>query len=403
MIACKQEINIKNNRSCPVCASVKCESLGNQKFAIPKGHPLPQEYNIVSCRRCGFVYADTPAIQENYNKYYREFSKYEDLKISSGGGINKWDLIRLRDATGFISRFLKNKSRSILDIGCANGGLLSELKKRGYSNLYGIDPSPKCVSNVNKLGIKASRGDIFSVTKNVKERKFGCIILSHVLEHICDLNLAINNTASILDKDGMLYIEVPDAANYSECHVVPYYYFDCEHINHFDIAALDNLLLSKGFERLGFREKRLRFINKFYPVISAVYLKNPVSSVRAVSPDFRTKNIVKRYIAESMKKNTYPQISKLIKGRQEIVVWGAGSFTLRLMENNKLAQCNIKCFVDNDAKKYGSSINNIPICPPLEILNNFRGPILICSALYSKEIVIQIKRMGLDNEIVVLN
>lgn len=77
---------------------------------------------------CGFTYADTPATQEDYDRYYAAFSKYEDSATSTGGGGPEWDARRLRDTAAALAAVVRDRSARIVDIGYANGGLLAALK-----------------------------------------------------------------------------------------------------------------------------------------------------------------------------------------------------------------------------------------------------------------------------------
>ena len=52
-------------------------------------------YELVCCDRCGFVYADTAVTQEDYDRFYASYSKYEDKKIATGGGESSSDAHRL--------------------------------------------------------------------------------------------------------------------------------------------------------------------------------------------------------------------------------------------------------------------------------------------------------------------
>ena len=60
-----------------------------------------------------------------------------------GGGNSELEKTRFGKSFNKIKRFI-NKNISILDIGCANGGLLEVFKLNGYSDLSGLDPSPAC-------------------------------------------------------------------------------------------------------------------------------------------------------------------------------------------------------------------------------------------------------------------
>lgn len=177
-------------------------------------------------------------------------SKYEEVQIVSGGGNTKWDRERLKRVANDLAYFI-DKEAAVLDIGCANGGLLAILKEQGYANLTGLDQSQACVDYLNKsVGIRAIQGGIFNLefeNKGFVQEKFELVILSHVLEHICDLQLALDFIGDKLEKNAFLYVETPDAANYFRYPQVPFYYFDSEHINHFDLEHLKLLFEPKGY------------------------------------------------------------------------------------------------------------------------------------------------------------
>jgi MoaA/NifB/PqqE/SkfB family radical SAM enzyme/SAM-dependent methyltransferase len=379
-------------RKCPICSNNHGEILYHQSFAILENDLLPKEYDVVCCQKCGFVYADTPANQQDYNKYYQQFSKYE------WGGTTKWNLKGLKP----ISDYLCNKNASILDIGCANGELLVELKKLGYKNLTGLDPSVKCLQNVKNHGINAFEGELFSINLSIPNRKFDYIILSHVFEHICDLQMATDNIVSKLNENGVLYIEVPDASRYPEYYIVPFHYFDCEHINHFDENSLNNLFLQKNLNLLHYAKKESHVADKLYPAVYTLYQKRTQKKVtKSIIPNFEVRDSVISYVEKSHSKDKWPKIDKIAVSQEEIVVWGVGSYTLRLIDNSSLGKCNIVFFVDKDPKKQGLKVKDVPIYSP-DRLKAHKGPIIISSALYSDEVLKEIKDMGINNDIVVM-
>ena len=119
------------------------EILHHQRFVLPAGHILADSYDVVWCGACGFAYADTAADQATYDRYYAAFSKYEDNKTSAGGGGSDWDSRRLRETADDIAGVVSNREARVVDIGCANGGLLAELRSCGFGNLLGI-ACPMC-------------------------------------------------------------------------------------------------------------------------------------------------------------------------------------------------------------------------------------------------------------------
>jgi 2-polyprenyl-3-methyl-5-hydroxy-6-metoxy-1,4-benzoquinol methylase len=84
----------------------------------------------------------------------------------------------------------------VLDVGCANGGLLTILYERGYKNLTGLDKSIFCVNHIKNInGIRAIHGGLFDLEfkeEAFSNEKFDVVILSHVLEHVLDIQLAFD-------------------------------------------------------------------------------------------------------------------------------------------------------------------------------------------------------------------
>ncbi len=391
------------NRICPICQNKEVEVLHTQKFKLNSTNILPDSYDVVCCNNCGFTYANTKADQTIYNEYYLNFSKYEnqDSTVSSGGGASVWDKMRLENTAKDILAF-SNKNDKIIDIGCANGGLLKELKQLGYTNLTGLDPSEKCVNYVNDLGIKCIQGELFTADQVVDGEKFDIVLLSHVLEHIYDLKGAVIVLKKLLTPTGKIYIEVPDAANYCNHFIVSYYYFDIEHINHFDKNSLKNLFQTNGLKLLNSSNKTfLVNENTNYPATFSVFQNNDINYT--IEKSETVKNQVLQYVELSKKNNSEDKINQLIAENTEIIIFGAGNFTARLLENTRLKNCNIKGFVDNDKTKQGQDFGSKKVYSS-DYLTSFNGTIVICSALFHQQIYVQLKNeMKLKNEVVIIN
>jgi len=388
-------------RICPVCVSKEGEILHTQKFILPENSPLPSEYDIVACVKCGFTYADTAVGQSGYDNYYTLCSKYEDKEISTGGGYNSYDLQRMEETANDIASFCENRQAKIIDIGCANGGLLKALKAKGYNNLTGLDPSKKCMEDVLNAGVDCKQGSIFEVNKKFLGQKFDFIILSHVAEHIYDLTSAFQACYQLLEKNGRLYVEVPNAAFYHDFYVVPYYYFDSEHINHFDENSLSNLGLSNKFSKTDARHKSI-FVSdgQQYPALFVIFEKaSNTQSNYTYSRE--AKESICKYIALSVANSKNEQLKEIVNSQEEIYVFGAGNFTLRLLATTDLNRCNIKAFIDNDSNKQGHILENKPIVSP-EVLLDFNGTLIICSALFADDIAKQAKSINSKLNMIIL-
>jgi SAM-dependent methyltransferase len=386
---------IKLTRLCPICNTDRGQLLHNQTFSKLEGSPLPYSYNLVECLNCGFVFADTYASQDDYNMYYSDMSKYEDASIASGSAFNQNDYDRLLRTSEVIEKFI-DKDSSILDMGCANGGLLKILFGRGYSDLTGIDPSKICVRNVLNLGIPSLQMDLFSDSFSNLERKFDFIILSHVLEHIRDTQKAIKILAGKLSENGKIYIEVPDASRYNDFFIVPFYYIDIEHINHFSPVSLGNIFRNLGFQTLLSEQTVIKLKEKTeYPVLYSVFERSPVS-VQSIIVDRSASKGVTEFLKASKESNTLDTtINSLIASQEELIIWGAGQFALRLLSTSNLSEANIIGFVDSDKTKQSKKISGYNVYPP-DFISDKKCTLLICSAIYAEDILNAARKLNQD-------
>jgi 2-polyprenyl-3-methyl-5-hydroxy-6-metoxy-1,4-benzoquinol methylase len=398
----------KSIRKCPICGEENVEILHTQNFVLPEGHPLSDGYDVVCCDRCGFVYADTIVSQEDYDIFYANLSKYEDQKTATGGGESPCDAERLQKTAECIAEFLPDKNLRILDIGCANGGLLGYLKELGYHNLCGLDPSPVCAETTKQnYGIETYTGSLFQLPQNLGE--FDIIILSHVLEHIQDLKFSVNLICQLIKINGSLYIEVPNASEYVSHVFAPFQDFNTEHINHFSHLHLSNLLNQFGFTNQLVGEKVFDIsLGMSYPAIYGFWQKQELnfnSSEFVISPDGILKERILFYI-ESSKKimiNIDIKLQSVLDTSPDVIVWGTGQLAMKLLAETSLAKANIVAFVDGNPINQGNVIEGVTVLSPHEIQSrNMRQPIIITSTISQEAIYNTIKKMNLPNRVVLL-
>ena len=385
-------------RKCPICSETEGEILYSMKFNLIDNAILPDQFDVVVCANCGFVFNDSPATQEDYNRHYSGNSIYESTNLKGLGGIidnNKFEEIFER-----INPFL-SKNISIVDIGCAQGGMLNVLKEKGYSNLHGMDLSSANLEKLKKQGIIPWNNSICDV--NNIEQKFDFVILSHILEHVCDLNIAVCNLKKILNNNGCVYIEVPNANKYAEYYPeAPFHFFNIEHINHFDLNSLANLVEPRGFKFIKtFETDTIVDATIRYPVVGII-LENIIPS--AIARNFSKcgcKDNIIAYIKRCS--NDMNRINKIFSDIQisnnDVIVWGAGNYAQWLIKNSLLGSCNIKFFVDKAFDKHGSFVEDFEV-KSVDVLlddryNNENTTIIITAAVYKYEIQDEIKKMNL--------
>ena len=387
-------------RPCPICGGRECHPLHQMRFALPAASPLPDKYTVVASAYCGFVYADTPGSAEDYARHYAEFSHYEDPAIATGGGEQAFDRVRLAETADWIAPHTTSDAR-VLDIGCGNGGLLLALKERGFNRLEGMDPSAACVARLKEHGLEAFRGWLGDIPHG--SEKYDLIILSHVLEHLLDPRIALSSLQTLLTTNGRVYVETPDAVRYAEFPSVPFYYFDSEHINHFDRASLDNLARASGFQTEHSASKTLTVQGGHdYPAVFA--LLSLATKSAPIIPDASARQAVTAYVAQSAQASKLPTalLQALVQGRP-IALWGAGSQAQRLLLTEAMINAHVVAVVDGDRNKQGNCFAGCTVSAPAIGLKHLPQNclVVIAAALVAEQILTEYHALNLPYEYIV--
>jgi SAM-dependent methyltransferase len=195
-------------RPCPVCCGNQKKVLYKQKFSGLSAGSFLHSYEVCVCAGCGMGFADRLPPADEFDRYYAEMSQWEFL--DNQGVESPQDMQRFETVTGYLIEENLDRETSILDIGCATGGLLAAFKRKGYKRLLGLDPSSRCAELARKnYGIDVVTSTVGKLSE--LPGKFGLITLSGVLEHLYDPNPALAEIHRLLDEGGFFYVNVPDA------------------------------------------------------------------------------------------------------------------------------------------------------------------------------------------------
>ena len=355
-----------SNRNCPICDSNESSLVKIIELKTYDNHPLDKNYNLVKCNDCGFIYYNTNITQDILDDYYTNQSKYDSKEVVSvgAGGITELDKLRLLDTAKIISNYILDNNSSILDIGCASGGLIDCLSKLGYLNLTGLDPSPICIERVaQNHKCKTILGSILDENL-VLENKFDVIILTHVLEHILDVKKLMQKLYDLLNENGIIFIECPDASKYHLNVHAPFQEFNTEHINHFSESSFCNLSSAMQIELIGSGSRTFKIENGHdYFACYAFYKKGNKSSFEVKKET--TILDINKYILESS--IHLDQISKFIGNLKytNIILYGIGQFSYKLIKMIDKGKNLI--YVDGDPRNKTKTIFGNKIFSPSEL------------------------------------
>lgn len=338
---------------------------------------------------------------EYLQKYYTDFSLHDFSENKNE--ISTFYKRRSERQVNYIQSRLKDV-HTALDIGCSVGYTLFLFKKLGVK-VYGIEPSELCRDvAMKKYKIKINTG--FFSSHSFKKRFFDLVIVSHLLEHLYSPLEFLSNVNNVCNNCSAVFIEIPDIDLFDKDDLFQFFF---EHINYFNIASLGNLMRKAGFKlKSSITFKNGPEVAPFYPTKGSLWVKsnwnkkNKKHNIKSVYDE--NIKIINKYIKLVKKYKTLlaQRIDKIITNSKKIAIWGGGTFTAQLLNYSKLSSNNVKYIFDNNPKKDGTSIANIPILKPGTSIDFFKekvDTIIIGSWSSQEEIYKQIsylKKYGIS-------
>lgn len=233
------------NLKCKCCNRVGLKSLYIGKDRL---HGLAGDFTLFICPNCGVVSVYPQLSNEEIEKYYPE--EYISYPIPIEKETSK--LKRLDRQYGVfkrrrkVERYTKKKAGRILDIGCATGVFLNEMKAHGWE-CYGIEPSVYASDIAkNQLGLNVLNGYLDDV--QFDDHYFDVITLWDVFEHLANPNKTLRIIKRILKPDGTLVITMPNIDSW-ERKIFKQYWAGWDVPRHYHIFsenAIQNLLRNHG-------------------------------------------------------------------------------------------------------------------------------------------------------------
>lgn len=378
-------------RNCPYCSSCLSRLVLKNKWVAPTKGSFHDGYDVVECRICGGVYADNIPDAKTVGDYYSEQSKKaQGYKANDYEEPDGWIEIHRSTKEWIVDNMVPGQN--ILDAGCFTGNLMSMFD----GEVSGYDPS-RMGHEVAKIkyGFDTEIASRFQDTRFYRESKvFSLVIMSHIVEHIVDVDSFFADIRSALKDGGKLYIEVPDITNwflsedphYSIDQREPMLQLNAEHINFFSLSSLVRMMNRLGYNRLACESR-----GQDLAVISSLW------ALRADQKRSNDAKYVNEYVRQSME--IYGRLNAILRNIQgPVYVWGAGGHTQRMLQYSDLGKMIIDAFIESNADYLGGMLAGRLIISPSEISQSY--PIIVSSMMYQDVIVKQIKGMGLNNPII---
>jgi SAM-dependent methyltransferase len=209
---------------------------------------VPGRFRFVRCRACGLVYmSPRPSRAEILRFYPPDYHAYQRPAGRLFVALDRFNYRRRVD--GYLRRL--GTGRRVLDVGCGDGALLAEFRRRGYTDLAGLDFSPL-------VGPAAADVDFFRGTLEDApwpEGRFDLVVMHHVLEHVEDPPATLRRAHTLLAPGGTLVGQLPNIESTEYAVFGRHWngFHTPRHLQCFSPRPLCALLERAGFGEAGWR------------------------------------------------------------------------------------------------------------------------------------------------------
>ena len=331
------------------------------------------------CPDTGLIIQSPSPSPNVISKYYKEVATY-----TNPGNNGKPTDTKIKDVNrliNFVYDSVGYISKKIFQVGSSDGYTLSQFMKQG-SDVFGIDPS--IASNElasNLYGVKTVTGDFENYDGS--QKKYGLIILTHVLEHLFDPVSVMKKCNKMQNIGDFVLIEVP---LFERIERFGPGLLTLEHINYFSEGTLIETLTSANYYPECISKS---FNHPEYPVITVMARKD--ENVKVIkSLDFeKNYTIFGKYIKneELRWQKLEKKILSQLPENKSIYIYGAGIHTTQLLANTKInSYCDIIGLFDSSSTKWGKKIGEFECFNIDDVSLGVDDSILISSFAYEEEI-----------------
>lgn len=330
-------ISIAATAACPICRGAQVDSV-----ATATGE-------LAYCRTCFHGFR---AVAPRYS--------YQANAMCALGTSDE----RLEGQCAFFAPHVMADAR-VLEIGCATGELATVVQRRlklsRYEAIELSQAGDLAQARVSRL-YRRTLGELMDAGEI--DPGFDAVLMSHVLEHIEDINAEVRAIGAVLKPGGVAFFEVPHASGNAALPVDD----NVAHLHFFSLASLTRLLANHGLDVIAVQSGAR---------LDARY----ADSLRVVAQRFAAPKLRDLDLAD------HPALA-----RGKVVVWGAGSLATELL-GNFLAPERIAFFVDKNPAIHGTERLGRPVRPPQSLVNAEPVTILVNSIDFAPMIEADIEKM----------
>jgi 2-polyprenyl-3-methyl-5-hydroxy-6-metoxy-1,4-benzoquinol methylase len=213
---------------------------------------------LLNRHELGFLELANKPTQDELSRYYAEYYQNERGNYRKHYSELEHSVmeLRLQQRTTRLFQLLGRDTGSLLDVGCGEGFVLNYFRKLNW-RISGLDFTDAGVRQMNPDCLPfVKTGDVFQLLTEASKTQihYEAVWLSNVLEHVLDPVALMTELKSLVLKDGVLVVTVPnDGTLLQEVLLshkdVPnrFWIAQPDHISYFTKETLENLATKTGW------------------------------------------------------------------------------------------------------------------------------------------------------------
>jgi SAM-dependent methyltransferase len=343
-----------SKRPCPVCDGCEGFALAQLTYALFDDLKMSGHKTLVQCNTCGMLYDDVPFSDDQLQQYYRHNEHYAVSDIGGSGSISEENLARY---DRIIDLLAPDANGVILDIGCGQGGFISQCIAHGLKAV-GIETSVKSREAAHEAGLQVHQSMKAFVTAN-PSCKIQAVVFSHVLEHLLRPIDLIRYIAEYAN-NALVYIEVPDADSYLPPGAVCWQEMYFEHLSHFRKINIRELAQHACIEIQ--KEGAIPFSESQ----KDIHCRFIVGRFAAASK-LKEQSFFSGYTYDPILQFPCVSVNNIPQGDRPLALWGVSQYAMLLLGECPEILFRIQRLFDVSPAKIGRCIKGIFIEPYSEI------------------------------------
>ena len=377
-----REANQSARDRCPACSSPAAYFL-DWEFSGLGDSIFNYTAQFFCCQDCSLVYVQNIDDGRLAQYYAGECSYFEKphFAVTSSTNQQKYETY---------IRFLNDNGVApvdMADVGCGRGGFVSRLSERWEATCWGVDVDMRSMpQGARKDKVAFRMGDAAQLPFG--DHSLGLLTYFHILEHVRDLHGLLSEAVRVLQPDGFILIEVPDAESYRTHPIGSAFWISIrEHIYHYTAKALIAALQSHGFHILQVSRQILPTPEFSYPSLMVLARKTEQPAAIASIP---IAGDVAAYVLES-REALFKQAQEVlgVAESQHITLWGCSAelfSLLPLLDRRRVRIC------DSSKLKQTTSYKGMAIEDPRSV--PISGKLIIAPYLHGGAIKSTARQLG---------